>query len=48
MNTKTRSLATSSKKFETHKETYRAKLETIRRKQIRNHKQSFDQARSTK
>lgn len=46
MNTKT--VTRTSKKFKTHKETYAAKLETIRRKQVRNLKTSFDKARSTK
>lgn len=39
---------TRTKKFTTHKETYAAKLETIRRKEVRNLKKSFDAARSTK
>ena len=39
---------TRTKKFTTHKETYAAKLETIRRKEVRNLKKSFDKARSTK
>lgn len=39
---------TRTKKFATHKETYAAKLETIRRKEVRNLKKSFDKARSTK
>ena len=46
MNTKTAPL--SPKKFQTHKETYAAKLETIRRKQVRNLKTSFDRARGAK
>lgn len=40
--------ATRTKKFATHKETYAAKLETIRRKEVRNLKKSFDRARSAK
>lgn len=40
MNTKTR-----TKKFVTQKETYRAKIETIRRKEVRNLKKSFEQNR---
>lgn len=54
MSTKTR-----TKKFGTEKDTsersersskndYAAKLETIRRKEVRNHKQSFNKARSAK
>lgn len=50
---------TRTKKFATYKETselapwrsktdYAAKLETIRRKEVRNLKKSFDRARSTK
>lgn len=39
---------TQTKKFETKKGTYAAKLETIRRKEVRNHKQSFNKARSSK
>ena len=40
--------ATRTKKFATKKESYAAKLETIRRKEVRNLKKSFDRARSTK
>ena len=36
---------TRTKKFTTHKETYTAKLETIRRKEVRNLKKSFDRDR---
>lgn len=39
---------TRTKKFTTYKETYAAKLETIRRKEVRNLKKSFDKARSSK
>lgn len=42
------STKTQTKKFGTEKETYRAKLETIRRKEVRNHKQSFDRDRMAK
>lgn len=41
MTTKTR-----TKKFATKKETYAAKIETIRRKEVRNLKKSFDRART--
>lgn len=34
-----------TKKFVTKKETYAAKLETIRRKEVRNLKKSFEQNR---
>lgn len=40
MTTKTR-----TKKFGTKKDTYAAKLGTIRRREVRNHKQSFNKAR---
>lgn len=48
MNTKTHPLATPTKKFTTAKGTYRAKLETIRRREVRNMKKSFDRDRRSK
>lgn len=47
MNTKTRTTRQQST-YTTKKDTYQAKLETLRRKEVRNHKQSFSKARSTK